>query len=239
MIQTGGLKINGYQAFISSTTPSGATNGDIWIKNASSPELYKYNGTTWIGGSLDLTGYATETYVSTAISNLIDAAPTSLNTLNELAAALGDDANYASTITTALGTKAPLASPTFTGNVTVGEAITKTTSTVLTSSSATTIATFPGSPGMSAECMVVFSSESSGAQTTSKVLIVGSYDEGTVDITEYAIIERGGMLEEPIQTTLSASFNGSNIVLKASAVNYEAVTVKVVSTHILSPLGAS
>ena len=66
-----------------------------------------------------LTGYATETYVGTAISNLVDAAPATLNTLNELAAALGDDANYASTISTALGLKAPIASPTFTGTVTI------------------------------------------------------------------------------------------------------------------------
>jgi hypothetical protein len=64
-----------------------------------------------------LTGYATETYVGTAISNLVDTAPETLNTLNELAAALGDDANYASTISTALGLKAPLANPTFTGTV--------------------------------------------------------------------------------------------------------------------------
>jgi hypothetical protein len=64
-----------------------------------------------------LEGYATETYVSTAVSNLVDAAPTTLNTLNELAAALGDDASYAATITTALGLKAPLANPTFTGTV--------------------------------------------------------------------------------------------------------------------------
>jgi hypothetical protein len=55
-----------------------------------------------------LDGYATETYVGTAISNLIDTAPETLNTLNELAAALGDDANYASTISTALGDKEPL-----------------------------------------------------------------------------------------------------------------------------------
>jgi hypothetical protein len=185
------------------------------------------------------TQIATTAYVQTEIADLIASAPGALDTLDELAAALGDDANYASTITTALGTKAPLASPTFTGSVTIGEAITKTTSTTLTSASTTTIATFPGSPGLSAECMVVFSSESSGAQTTSKVLIVGSYDEGTVDITEYAIIERGGILEEPIQTTLSASFSGSNIVLRAAAVNYQAVNVKVISTHILSPLGAT
>lgn len=55
-----------------------------------------------------LSGYATETYVGTAISNLVDSAPEALNTLNELAAAINDDSSYASTITTALGTKEPL-----------------------------------------------------------------------------------------------------------------------------------
>jgi hypothetical protein len=55
--------------------------------------------------SVDTSTIATQSYVGTAISNLVDAAPTTLNTLNELAAALGDDANYASTISTALGNK--------------------------------------------------------------------------------------------------------------------------------------
>ena len=40
-------------------------------------------------------GYATETYVDYADSNLIDSAPGALDTLNELAAALGDDASLA------------------------------------------------------------------------------------------------------------------------------------------------
>jgi hypothetical protein len=51
------------------------------------------------------TQVATTAFVSTAVSNIVDAAPGALDTLNELAAALGDDANYAATITTALGTK--------------------------------------------------------------------------------------------------------------------------------------
>jgi hypothetical protein len=55
--------------------------------------------------------------ISTAVTNLVDAAPGALDTLNELAAALGDDANFASTITTSIGTKAPIDSPTFTGTV--------------------------------------------------------------------------------------------------------------------------
>ena len=65
------------------------------------------------------TALATTAFVGTAVSNLVNAAPESLNTLKELSDALGADANYASTITTALGTKAPIASPTFTGTVTI------------------------------------------------------------------------------------------------------------------------
>lgn len=52
-----------------------------------------------------LSGYATESYVNAAVSGLIDSAPDALNTLNELAAALGDDANFATTVTTQLGGK--------------------------------------------------------------------------------------------------------------------------------------
>lgn len=61
------------------------------------------------------TQIATTAFVQTAVSNLIDGAPGALDTLNELAAALNDDASYASTITNALALKADLASPTFTG----------------------------------------------------------------------------------------------------------------------------
>ena len=51
--------------------------------------------------SVDNTG--ANTYTDTAISNLIDSSPGTLDTLNELAAALGDDPNFATTVTTALG----------------------------------------------------------------------------------------------------------------------------------------
>lgn len=63
------------------------------------------------------TKLATTAYVTTAIGNLVDSAPTALDTLNELAAALGDDANFSATITTALGTKLPLAGGTLTGDL--------------------------------------------------------------------------------------------------------------------------
>ena len=48
---------------------------------------------------------ATESWVSTQVANLVSSAPVTLDTLNELAAALGDDPNFATTITTALAGK--------------------------------------------------------------------------------------------------------------------------------------
>ena len=64
------------------------------------------------------TKVATTAYADAAIAALADSAPSTLNTLNELAAALGDDANYATTTATAIGTKMPLAGGAFSGAVT-------------------------------------------------------------------------------------------------------------------------
>ena len=52
------------------------------------------------------TVYYKKTEVDTKIANLVDSAPETLNTLNELAAALGDDPNFATSIATTIGTKA-------------------------------------------------------------------------------------------------------------------------------------
>ena len=49
--------------------------------------------------------FATVSYVDTELASLVDSAPTTLDTLNELAAALGDDPNFATTITNLIGTK--------------------------------------------------------------------------------------------------------------------------------------
>ena len=63
--------------------------------------------TTADGGSFtaDISTLASQSYVDTALSNLVDTAPTTLDTLNELAAALGDDPNFATTVATSIGTK--------------------------------------------------------------------------------------------------------------------------------------
>jgi len=78
-------------------------------------------GTTQ-SASDNTTKIATTAYVTTAISNLNDSAPAALNTLNEIAAALGDDANYASTTTAAIAAKLPLAGGTMSGAIAMGTA---------------------------------------------------------------------------------------------------------------------
>ena len=63
---------------------------------------------------------ATKGYVDTQITNLIGGAPDALDTLNELAAAINDDENVYTTLTTSIGTKLPKAGGTMTGVIAMG-----------------------------------------------------------------------------------------------------------------------
>jgi hypothetical protein len=63
---------------------------------------------------------ASKGYVDTELAALVDSAPGTLDTLNELAAALGDDPNFSTTITTSIATKLPLAGGTMTGAIAMG-----------------------------------------------------------------------------------------------------------------------
>ena len=63
---------------------------------------------------------ATKNYVDTQVSGLVDSAPGTLDTLNELAAALGDDPNFSTTITNSIATKLPLAGGTMSGAIAMG-----------------------------------------------------------------------------------------------------------------------
>lgn len=99
------------------------TTGDVTIGGAAS-----------IASTLDMTSglinnvatpvadtdAANKGYVDTQVSNLVDAAPGALDTLNELAAALGDDPNFSTTITNSIATKLALSGGTMTGNITMG-----------------------------------------------------------------------------------------------------------------------
>lgn len=93
-------------ANIGQATASTPTAGD----NSTRVATTAYVQTAISSANIDLTGYATESYVDNAVASLVDTAPAALNTLNELAAALGDDANFATTVSTSLGEKLAKAS---------------------------------------------------------------------------------------------------------------------------------
>ena len=75
---------------------------------------------TGLGTPTDASDAATKGYVDSSVSALIDSAPGALDTLNELAAALGDDANFSTTITNSIATKLSLSGGTMTGAIAMG-----------------------------------------------------------------------------------------------------------------------
>jgi hypothetical protein len=56
-------------------------------------------------GGVAAANYATQAFVNQAVANLVNTAPGALDTLNELAAALGNDANFASTVSGQIASK--------------------------------------------------------------------------------------------------------------------------------------
>ena len=70
-------------------------------------------------GSTNL--FFTDARADARVALLVDSAPSTLDTLNELAAALGDDANFSTTVTNSIATKLPLAGGTMTGDINFGD----------------------------------------------------------------------------------------------------------------------
>lgn len=130
---------------------------------------------------------ATETAIATAkseaiaeVTAVIDSAPSALNTLNELAAALGDDANFASTVTTALDAKVASYTPIVqkTASYTLSSLSERDSLVEVSSSSATTITI----PANSAVAYPVGTSLDILQTSTGQVTIAGA-DGVTVNAT--------------------------------------------------------
>ncbi len=89
------------------------TDGSITIDSFVDEDNMSSNSATKIP-----TQQSVKAYVDNEVAGLVDSAPAALDTLNELAAALNDDASFSTTITNSLALKAPLAAPAFTGDAT-------------------------------------------------------------------------------------------------------------------------
>jgi hypothetical protein len=103
------------------TASSGSSSfNDVTINGSLNMNSGSAGTVTGLSAPVNGTDAATKTYVDTSISNLIDTAPGTLDTLNELAAALGDDPNFATTVTNEIATKLSLAGGTMTGAIAMG-----------------------------------------------------------------------------------------------------------------------
>jgi hypothetical protein len=108
------VAIGGPGAYLTSATASStylttATAGSTYLTQSSASSTYLTQATassTYLTQASASSTYATQSYVTTAISNLVNGAGAALDTLQELAAALGNDSNFSTTISTSLGNKA-------------------------------------------------------------------------------------------------------------------------------------
>jgi hypothetical protein len=127
-------------------TPIGLTSGDVGLANVdntsdankpvssatqtaldlkaplASPALTGVPTAPTAAAATNTTQIATTEFVRAEVAALVNSAGSTLDTLGEIATALGNDANLSTTLTNSIALKAPLDSPTFTGTVTVAAA---------------------------------------------------------------------------------------------------------------------
>ena len=154
---------------------------------------------------------ATKTYVDSKVAAVIQSAPAALDTLNELAAALGDDANYASTTTAALATKLPKAGGTMTGAIAMGTSKITGLGTPTAGTDAATKAYVDGPSGAGAKLNL------SGG-TMSGVLALGSNKiTGVANPTQAQDAATKAYIDTTFGSTTAAATSAGNAATSATA----------------------
>jgi len=119
---------------VNSVGSASAYWGDSFLKSVTTTGNVTIGGDLTVNGGADFTNTtlnnvtdpssaqqaATKNYVDTSIANLIAGAPATLDTLDEIAAAINDDNNVYTTLTSSIATKLPLAGGTMTGAIAMG-----------------------------------------------------------------------------------------------------------------------
>jgi len=166
-LATDGAKLDGVEA----NATADQTKADIDALNINADTLDGQHGSYYT------------TYADTAVSNLVDSAPTTLDTLNELAAALGDDPNFATTVTASIGTKLNAS------DYTAADVLTKI-KTVDGSGSGLDADTLDGSHAsafLTGNQTITLSGDVSGSGTTSISVSLASDSVGAAEIAANAV----------------------------------------------------
>jgi hypothetical protein len=111
---TGNLTGNVTASTGSSTFNNVTINGTLDMDAASAATITNLPNPTNSGDA------ANKAYVDAQVAAVVDSAPGALDTLNELAAALGDDASFSTTVTNSIAAKLPLAGGTMSGAIAMG-----------------------------------------------------------------------------------------------------------------------
>lgn len=158
---------------------------------------------------------ANTSFVRTEINNLVDAAPAALDTLNELAASLNDDSNFASTVTNSLAEKASLSGATFTGTISgpSGNFTTLQQNGIRVSVS--------GHTHVSSN-IIDFNSTVSGLLPVKS--IVGSGNINVSSISGNFTVSSSGLVKSDISGIVGAS--GINNIVQISQASYDALPTK-------------
>ena len=94
-------------------------NGSFMENSVALSDKYQAKGSYASPSDVSTALSTAKSYTDTAVAGLVDSSPETLNTLNELAAALGDDPNFATTVATQIGGKLSTSGGTITGDVTM------------------------------------------------------------------------------------------------------------------------
>jgi len=241
---TGTVTLDGVASTLSSKTLSSATLGTDLAAGG-----YKVTG---LGTPSANTDAATKSYVDTQISNLVDAAPGALDTLNELAAAINDDASFSTTVTNSIATKVAKAGDSMTGALSMGNnkitdlgtpsastdavpksyidtvfgstssAATSATSAANSASSAATSASSAATSATSAQTSATSAATSASSAATSATSAANSYTSIT-GLTGAGIVRDMGSITVA-DTTTSTYINISTIASNAQTSANSAAT---------------
>jgi hypothetical protein len=233
---TGTVTLDGVASTLTSKTiTSGTLGSDL------AAATYKITG---LGTPSANTDAATKAYVDTAVANVVASAPAALDTLDELANALGDDPNFATTVATSIGTKVAKAGDSMTGALSMGnnkvtdlatptngtDAVNKTyidtvfgstssaatsaTSAATSASSASTSASSALTSANSAAASASAAATSASSASTSASSALSTYSS-LIDVTGAGLVRDMGEITSP-DTTTTTYINISTLATSAA-----------------------
>jgi hypothetical protein len=241
---SGTITLDGVASTLTSKTITSGTLGSDLAAGS-----YKITG---LGTPSANTDAATKSYVDTQVANLVASAPGALDTLNELAAAINNDASFSTTVTNNIATKVSKAGDSMTGALSMGNnkitslgtptastdavnksyidtlfgstssAATSATSAANSASSAATSASSAATSATSAQTSATSAATSASSAATSATSAANSYTSIT-GLTGAGIVRDMGTITES-DTTTSTYINIATIASNAQTSANSAAT---------------